>query len=109
MQLRIPSKIYVSSDEKGNVIFGYNNLRYRYDVDGNLYVIAKITTSGPPYWEDRWNKITERKVKNNYLDYIHIPFSEKYEIIEYNQNKKGLCDLEGNVVLLPQYNEIIPF
>lgn len=109
LQLRIPSKIHASSDEKGNVIFGYNNLKYRYDVDGNLYVIAKITTSGPPYWEDRWNKITERKVKNNYLDYIHIPFSEKYEIIEDNQNKKGLCDLEGNVVLLPQYNEIIPF
>ena len=109
LQLRIPSKIYVSSDEKGNVIFGYNNLKYRYDVDGNLYVIAKITTSGHPYREDRWNKITERKVKNNYLDYIHIPFSEKYEIIEDNQNKKGLCDLEGNVVLLPQYNEIIPF
>lgn len=109
LQLRIPSKIYASSDEKGNVIFGYNNLKYRYDVDGNLYVIAKITTSGHPYREDRWNKITERKVKNNYLDYIHIPFSEKYEIIEDNQNKKGLCDLEGNVVLLPQYNEIIPF
>lgn len=109
LQLRIPSKIYVSSDEKGNVIFGYNNLRYRYDVDGNLYVIAKMTTSGYPYWEDRWNKITERMVKKNYIDYIHESFSGEYEIIKDNQNKKGLCDLEGNVVLLPQYNEIISF
>lgn len=109
LQLRIPSKIYVSSDEKGNVIFGYNNLRYRYDVDGNLYVIAKITTSGYPYREDRWNKITERMVKKNYLEYIHESFSGEYEIIKDNQNKKGLCDLEGNVVLLPQYNEIILF
>lgn len=109
LQLRIPSRIDVSSDEKGNVIFGYNNLRYRYDVDGNLYVIAKITTSGYPYWEDRWNKITERKVQKNYLDYIHESFSGEYEIIEDNHNKKGLCDLEGNVVLLPQYNEIILF
>lgn len=109
LQLCIPSKIYVSSDEKGNVIFEYNNLGYRYDVDGNLYIIAKIKTSGYTYWKDRWNKITERKVKKNYIDYIHESFSGEYEIIEDNQNKKGLCNLEGNVVLLPQYNEIIFF
>ena len=107
LQLRIPSRIDASSDDKGNVIFGYNNLRYRFDVDGNLYVIAKATTS--EYTWDRWSKITERKVKNNYIDYYHEPFSEKYEIIVDNQTQKGLCDLEGNVILLPQYNEIIPF
>lgn len=108
LQLRIPSRIDASSDDKGNVIFGYNNLRYRFDVDGNLYVIAKATTSRYP-WYDKWSKITERKVKNNYLDYIHIPFSEKYEIIEDNKNKKGLCDLVGDIIIEPQYMSIQPF
>lgn len=110
MQLCIPSQIiHVESDENGNVIFEYNDLKYRYDLDGNLSVIAKKTQYGYETWMCRWDKIIERKVKHNYLNYIHKPFSDKYEIIEDAQNKKGLSDLEGNEVFMPQYTGIHAF
>ena len=109
LRLCIPSKLYVKSDEDGNVIFEYRNLEYKYNLKGELYVIAKKTYYGAESWMYRWDKIIERKVKYEYLDHIHKPFSEKYEIIEDNQKKKGLSDIEGNVVISPQYMEIYPF
>ena len=109
LQLCIPSKLHVESDENGNVIFEYRDLKYKYDVNGNLYIVAKKTYYGYESWMYRWDNIIERKVRYNYLDYNHKPFSKKYEIIEDNQNKKGLSDFEGNVIFAPQYMEIHSF
>lgn len=109
LQLCIPSEIYAESDDKENIIFQYRNLKYRYDLDGDLYIIEKKIYYGSESYMYRWDKIIERKVKYDYLKYNHKPFSEKYEIIEDNQKKKGLSDLEGNTVISPQYMEIYPF
>ncbi len=102
-------EINVYSHEEGWVEFVLNDIRYKCDIEGNLYVISKRIRYGTSQWDFRWENVTSRKVCHNYINYYHSKFSQAYEIIEDTKHKKGLCDLEGNVVLLPQYNEIIPF
>ncbi len=95
--------------EQGWVYFELNDIRYKCDIGGNLYVISKRIRSVVSKWDFRWEDVTSRKVCHDYINYYHSEFSQKYEMIEDTKHKKGLCDMEGNVVLLPQYNEIIPF
>lgn len=89
--------------------FILNDIRYKCDIEGNLYVISKRIRYGTSQWDFRWENVMSRKVCHNYINYYHSKFSQTYEIIEDTKHKKGLCDLEGNVILSPQYNEIIPF
>lgn len=107
--LSVMFEIEVQSHEEGWVEFVLNGIRYKCDIKGNLYVISKSIRYGYSQWDFRWENVTPRKVCHNYINYFHSKFSQAYEIIEDKKHKKGLCDLEGNVVLLPQYNEIIPF
>lgn len=103
------SEINVYSHEEGLVEFVLNDILYNCDIEGNLYVISKRIRYGASQWDFRWENVMSRKVCHNYINYYHSEFSQTYEIIEDSKHKKGLCDLEGNVVLFPQYNEIIPF
>ena len=107
--LSVMLEINVYSHEEGWVEFVLNDIRYKCDIEGNLYVISKRISYGASQWDFRWENITSRKVCHNYINYYHSEFSQIYEMIEDTKHKKGLCDLEGNVVLWPQYNEIIPF
>lgn len=107
--LSVMLEINVYSHEEGWVEFVLNDIRYKCDIEGNLYVISKRIRYGASQWDFRWENVIGRKVCHNYINYYHSKFSQTYEIIEDAKHKKGLCDLEGNVVLLPQYNEIIPF
>lgn len=102
-------EINVYSHEEGWVEFILNDIRYKCDIEGNLYVISKRIRYGTSQWDFRWENVMSRKVCHNYINYYHSKFSQTYEIIEDTKHKKGLCDLEGNVILSPQYNEIIPF
>ena len=107
--LSVMFEIKVKSHEEGWVEFVLNDIRYKCDIEGNLYVISKSIRYGDSQWDLRWENVTPRKVCHNYINYFHSKFSQTYEIIEDTKHKKGLCDLEGNMILLPQYNEIIPF
>lgn len=107
--LSVMLEINVYSHEEGWVEFILNDIRYKCDIEGNLYVISKRIRYGTSQWDFRWENVMSRKVCHNYINYYHSKFSQTYEIIEDTKHKKGLCDLEGNVILSPQYNEIIPF
>ena len=107
--LSVMLEINVYSHEEGWVEFILNDIRYKCDIEGNLYVISKKNRYGASQWDFRWENVKSRKVCHNYINYYHSEFSQIYEMIEDTKHKKGLCDLEGNVVLWPQYNEIIPF
>ena len=107
LQICFPSQVHIESDGKGNIIFEYNGYQYKYDIDGNLYIIAtnySLSTS-------RLETIVVRKVNKNHLDFIHTPFPitsgiKKYDIIENEKHQKGISDLEGNTIIEPQYNDI---
>ena len=102
-----PSQVFVESDRDGCVIFEYNNNKFKYDSKSNLYIISKRYVPYPGYWETN----VVRKVKKEYLNFVHKPFPitsqiKQYEIIENENQQKGISDLEGNIMIEPQYNDI---
>ena len=104
------SDIPVEADRDGCIIFEYDNHKFRYDSEGNLYIVSTRYVSYPGHWET----IVVRKVKKEYLNFTHKSFPitslvNKYEIIENENQQKGISDLEGNILIEPQYNDIYPF
>ena len=107
LQICFPSQVFVESDRDGCVIFEYNNNKFKYDSKSNLYIISKRYVPYPGYWETN----VVRKVKKEYLNFVHKPFPitsqiKQYEIIENEKRQKGISDLEGNIMIEPQYNDI---
>ena len=105
--ISFPSQVFVESDRDGCVIFEYNNNKFKYDSKSNLYIISKRYVPYPGYWETN----VVRKVKKEYLNFVHKPFPitsqiKQYEIIENEKRQKGISDLEGNIMIEPQYNDI---
>ena len=110
LQLSFSSQVPVESDRDGSIIFEYSKNKFKYDSDGNLYIVSTRYVSYPGHWETN----IVRKVKKEYLNFIHKPFpvtshNNKYEIIENEKQQKGISDLEGNIMIAPQYNDIYPF
>ena len=108
LQFCFPSQVHVESDGKGGIFFNYNRHKYKYDVDGNLYIVATNYSSS----RSRLETIVIRKVNKNHLNFIHTPFPitsriKNYEIIENADNLKGISDLYGNTLIVPQYRDII--
>lgn len=104
------SDIPVEADRDGCIIFEYDNHKFRYDSEGNLYIVSTRYVSYPGHWET----IVVRKVKKEYLNFTHKSFPitshvNKYEIIENENQQKGISDLVGNILIEPQYNDIYPF
>lgn len=108
--ISIPSKVCVEIDENKMLTFNLNNFKYNCDSMGNLYVIAKkYRRYGYSGWNYEWKSITKRKICHTYLLYAHSPYSSNYEIIENSTYLKGISDMEGNVIIEPQYCEILQF
>ena len=110
LQLSFSSQVPVESDRDGSIIFEYSKNKFKYDSDGNLYIVSTRYVSYPGHWETN----IVRKVKKEYLNFIHKPFpvtshNNKYEIIINKANiideqvvsKYNMVDVEDNL-----YNNI---
>lgn len=83
----------------GTVRFKLNGYEYKCDSQGLVYVVGKIN-------KDEWVRIKENPISAEYINLKHSDFSEKYELVKDEKNLYGLSDLDGNVVLPPQYVKI---
>lgn len=96
-----------NTNDNSTVKFVLNGLEYLCDLRGNLYIIGKRIKYYCSEWYYKWVSIPKRQICQAYLAYTHSDFTKSLEIIENEQHQKGLSDLEGNVMFLPQYNDII--
>lgn len=104
--ISIPYKVDVSLFKDDVVKFSLNGLQFQCDIEGNLSIVGRRIKYGSSDWAYRWEQIAQRKVVHDYLMFQHQPLSKEYEIIENGKHLKGISDLEGNVIVEPQYNYI---
>ena len=103
--LSIPYKVHVSLLDGDSVTFYLNDLEYKCDLEGKLFLISKRVEYGF-YRNYRWEKITEREVSHEHVLYEHISLTNDYEIIVDDKYLKGISDSSGNVIIEPKYSFI---
>lgn len=106
--LTIPFNVKINASDSSKVNFTLNGLYFVCDLSGNLYRIGKFIKLGSSQSYYSCESI-KRQICQAYLLYTHFYFTESLEIIENEQHQKGISDLDGSVVIPPQYNEIIHF
>lgn len=98
----IPYCIDNIRQNKESVLFKVNGLSIECTCEGNLFVLPQFTNG----WSQVPICVSRKSIRLDYLKCRHEYLAKGYEKIIDENNKVGIADIEGNIIISPKYDYI---